>query len=176
MRTLAFLCFLAAPAFATDPASLPRTMVEDSPSFASVEAAVLAAYATVTQPFPRAEVGGAIVERDGKFFYTTPVGTGETMALGFRIGLHRGETLVAWYHTHGADPGWGAFERGEMEWFSKYDVEVAKRLGVPAYVAIEPTRNVRVFDPSLDKRRVTRTGRVIGREVALLPIFLASSH
>lgn len=176
MRTLAWLFLIAAPAFATDTASLPRTMVEDSPAFDSVAAAVLAVYATVTQPFPRAEVGGAIVERDGKFFYTTPVTTGETMALGFRIGLHRGETLVAWYHTHGEDPRWGAYERGEIEWLSKHDVEVAKRLGVPAYVAIEPTRIVRVFDPLLDKRRVTSTGRVMGREVALLPIAVALNH
>jgi proteasome lid subunit RPN8/RPN11 len=149
-------------------------MVEDSPAFAAVTEAVLAVYAIVTQPFPRAEVGGAIVEKDGRFFYTTPVTTAETMALGFRIGLHRGEKLVAWYHTHGADPRWGAFERGEIESFSRNDVEIAKQRGVPAYVAIEPTRNVRVFDPSLDKRRVTSTGRVFGREVALLPIAVAS--
>jgi proteasome lid subunit RPN8/RPN11 len=151
-------------------------MVEDSPAFAAVTEAVLAVYAIVTQPFPRAEVGGAIVEKDGRFFYTTPVTTAETMALGFRVGLHRGEKLVAWYHTHGADPRWGAFERGEIESFSRNDVEIAKRLGVPAYVAIEPTRNVRVFDPSLDKRRVTSTGRVFGREVALLPIAVASTR
>jgi Domain of unknown function (DUF4329) len=176
VRTLALLILVAAPAFATVPAPLPRTVVEDSPAFDSVAEAVLAVYATVTQPFPRVEVGGAIVARGGKFFYTTPVTTAEAMGLGFRIGLRRGETLVAWYHTHGADPRWGAYERGEIEWISRNDVEISIRLGVPAYVAIEPTRNVRVFDPAVDMRRVTSTGRVVGREVGLLPVAVASSH
>lgn len=176
MRTLALLCLVAAPAFASDTTSLPRTMVEDSPAFDSAAAAVLAVFATVTLPFPRTEVGGAIVERDGNFFYTTPVTTAEAMALGFRIGLHRGEKLVAWYHTHGADPRWDDYRRGEIDWFSKQDVAIATQLGVPAYLAIEPTRSVRVFDPLLDKRRVTSTGRTLGREIALLPIAVASSH
>jgi proteasome lid subunit RPN8/RPN11 len=170
------LCFMVAPAFAADTASLPRTLVEGSPAFDSVTDAVLAVYDSVTQPFPRAEVGGAIVQKDGKFFFTTPVTTDQTKALGFRLALHEGETLVAWYHTHPADPLWGWYARDELEFFSKGDVEVAKKLGVPAYVAIEPTRNVRVFDPSLDKRRMTSTGRAEGRQVATLPIAVSAGN
>jgi proteasome lid subunit RPN8/RPN11 len=170
------LCFLVARAVAADTASLPRTLVEGSPAFDSATEAVLAAYDAVTQPFRRTEVGGAIVQKDGKFFYTTPVTTDETMALGFRIALREGETVVAWYHTHPANPRWGPYEKGEMEYFSKGDVEVANRLGVPAYVAIEPTRNVRVFDPRLDKRRVTSTGRAVGRQVAILPVAVSAGN
>lgn len=168
------LCLLVAPAFAADTASLPRTLVEGSPAFDSVTEAVLAAYDSVTQPFPRVEVGGAIVQKDGKFFYTTPVTTDQSMALGFRIALRVGDTVVAWYHTHPANSRWGSYEKSEMEFFSKGDVEVANRLGVPAYVAIEPTRNVRVFDPRLDKRRITSTGRAVGRQVATLPVAVSA--
>jgi proteasome lid subunit RPN8/RPN11 len=170
------LCFLTATTSAADIASLPRTLVEGSPAFDSAIEAVLAVYDSVTRPFPRAEVGGAIVQRNGKFFYTTPVSTDQTMALGFRIALRQGETVVAWYHTHPADPEWSYYEKSEIEYFSKGDVAVAKQLGVPAYVAIEPTGSVLVFDASLDERRITSTGRSPGRQVAALPIAAAAGN
>jgi proteasome lid subunit RPN8/RPN11 len=121
------------------------------------------------------EVGGAIVQKDAKFFYTAPVTTDQTMALGFRVALQRGETIVAWYHTHPAAPEWDPYQKNEMEYFSKGDVAIAKRLGVPAYLTSEPAGDVLVFDPQLDRRRITSTGRAVGRRVAILPISLHSA-
>lgn len=170
------VCLLASPAMAADTVSPPRTSVEGSPAFDSAIEAVLAVYDSVTRPFPRAEVGGAIVLKTGKYFYTTPVSTGQATALGFRIALRQGETVVAWYHTHPADPDWSTYAKDDIEFFSKEDVAVSIRLGVPAYLAIEPTRNVLVFDVSLDKRRITSTGRAVGRQVAVLPVPVAARN
>jgi hypothetical protein len=133
-------------------------MLEDSPAFASMQEAAFAGLALVTARFADVEYGGAVVERGGGYFYTTPVTAHMGTELAFRILIPKDAHIVGMYHTHPR----GHIHLGDIEalaYFSSNDIAIARSLGVVSYIAEECARTVRMFDPSAPQNRHLEPGR-----------------
>lgn len=141
---LSLLSLMLSTAVAADP---PVTGVANSTAYDSIEEAVIAAFEPLVQPFAKEEVGGAIIERDGQFYFTQAVSIGVRSRLDLAVELRKGDTLVALYHTHPLQVSTNALSLKLLEQFSADDMRIARELNVRSYIAEEAGRTLRVFDP-----------------------------
>jgi len=133
-------------------------MLEDSPAFASMQDAAFAGLALITARFADVEYGGVVVERSGRYFYTTPVTAHMGTELAFRILMPKDAHIVGMYHTHPR----GHINLRDIDalaYFSSNYIAIARSLGVVSYIAEECDRTVRMFDPSAPQNRHLRPGR-----------------
>jgi len=142
---------------ATSP-EVPATMLEDSPAFASMQEAAFAGLALVTARFADVEYGGVVVERSGRYFYTTPVTSHVGTELAFRILIPMDAHIVGMYHTHPRGHI-NLLDIDALGYFSSNDIAIARSLGVVSYIAEECDRTVRMFDPSAARNRHLEPGR-----------------
>lgn len=85
--------------------------------------------------------GAIIVNADGEYRSTVPAaGTRDSFRLAFT--LKHGEHIAALFHTH---PG----HDSAAEYFSDNDIDVARRLGVPSFILVIDSGNVREFIPGV---------------------------
>jgi hypothetical protein len=141
MLLLALSLVAAGAAQADNPKSLPVAAITDSPAFDSVDAAALAALERITQPFGSDEKGGAIIERDHRFFYTSAVSSGSPSNIQYVLKKKQTDILVGIYHTQPS----GFLQRNDT--FSHDDMNVAKTLKVVSFIAAE-SGAIRRFDPA----------------------------
>lgn len=127
---------------------LPVTRVVDSPAFDTIEEAVIAAFRPLVRPFADTEYGGAIILRDGKFYYTEAVTLGDRAKLDFRIAKLKSDVVVGAYHTHPFHGSVGELGVKLSRQFSDADMRMAKQLKVLMFIAEESGNTLRVFDPS----------------------------
>lgn len=119
--------------------------------FPTPDAAALAALAEARAASRAYEYGGALFERDGLYYYTTPATEKESDALDLRIRLPADARLKALYHTHpGTDPG--ALE------ISGGDINAARAVRGAMYVGVIERGTVLFFDPYHDAKRYQESG------------------
>jgi proteasome lid subunit RPN8/RPN11 len=148
LAKLALLALVAAAlaAFPARAADLPSAVYAGGPTYATAEAAAIAAL-KVAAPLSREyEYGGAVLKTPDGYVYTAPVTTRESSAVRYRIELPASGSLAAVYHTHP--------DGGESKLFSPEDVRQSKALGLPSYIAALEDGSVRVFEPGMPVIRV----------------------
>lgn len=119
---------------------LPTSAVTETQAYASADQAAVAAL-RIAMPLSRDyENGGAIIERDGAFYYSDPVSNGDTGHIAFKAALPKGSRLAAIYHTHPSSE-----ENSRM--FSWDDVAEAKKLNLNSYIGVVGDGTIRFFDP-----------------------------
>jgi proteasome lid subunit RPN8/RPN11 len=141
MRTESARFIAAAVAFACALSPHPAS-AED---FTAVDDAALAALRSAMKHTDCHEYAGAVIERDGSYFFTQPAAShSDTFELHIR--LAQGEHLAAIYHTH---PRCRVDE--ESTYFSPDDVATAKALRVPSYIGVLFDHSVRRFNCATDQ-------------------------
>lgn len=129
---------LALVATAAASASAPSLLTETT-AYSSADEAAKAAEAAA-MPLSRVyEFGGVIVERNGRFFYTTPTTSGRTGEVKIRALIPVGARLAGLYHTHPGDSC--------GEFFSTEDVSTAMQMKLPSYIGVLSDGSVRRFVP-----------------------------
>lgn len=105
----------------------------------------------------RVEYGGAILKGEHGYRVTEPV-RGSDHDVAYTFALHRGETIVALYHSH---TGTQTID----EYFSWRDVQNADQLNVPSYIVIPGRANaVHLYQPH------TAHDKTLGARLAALTV------
>jgi proteasome lid subunit RPN8/RPN11 len=133
-------------------------LVTTTRGFDDADSAARAALAVAMARSREQEHGGAIFERDGRYYYTEPVSSGTREESRYDVAAPAGSRLAAIYHSH---------PRHEMdECVSATDVATARRLRVRSYIGIVSKGCIRVFDPGnmrgaylLKRERYGKIGR-----------------
>lgn len=100
-----------------------------------------------------AEFIGAILEREGQYFFSAQQGHRGHDRISLHLRYPANYTLVAFWHTHGA-------AANERVYFSDFDTRVAKQTGKPFYLA-DHSGELKVFrpgDPTLSAGKARRLG------------------
>lgn len=112
-----------------------------------------AARAALTEAMPlsdydRTEYAGVVLKCGDTYRYTKPDSIGESAAFRVRVTMPKGCELAGIYHTHPK-------ASTDDKFFSPLDVNIANRLGVPSFLGIVRTGELRVYRP--------RTSNTAGR-------------
>jgi hypothetical protein len=95
------------------------------------------------------EYAGAIIQRDGKFYYTTPVTDNcRTEVEGYRIVKPKGSLVVALFHTHPKSP---SLADDNSEVFSSADVKTAQDMHVDSFVGVMKNDTIIKYVPGADR-------------------------
>lgn len=153
------LIAFAAPASAR---AIPEArLLPDAAAFISAEDAAIAGLREAMPRSRRYEYGGAVLERDGRFYFTAPVTNRRRAHIAFSVVVPARHRIAAIFHTH-------PDHDTEGEKFSTNDVSQAKELNVVSYLGVLADRTVRVYDPlNMPTQRHREPGSLVGRgEVA----------
>ena len=93
-------------------------------------------------------VGGILRTEEGRFLVTHGRGEPDQEALQFSVGRTASQTIVAFWHTHGA-PG------RRTERFSIEDSETVRNTGIPFYL-ISPRGHITVLEPTAKGKSSSR--------------------
>ena len=144
-RTLAALLFLLAPVLAAA-APPPLSPLSAAEAYADAEQAAVAGLRLAMARGGVYEFGGAVVEKDGAFYRTEPVSSGEEGHIRFAVDVPAGARLVAIFHTHPDDGP-------QTRLFSWDDVNEAKKLGLTSYIGVMNDHVIRRFTPGVTPTR-----------------------
>jgi proteasome lid subunit RPN8/RPN11 len=138
LPALAALVLAAASAAAAR--ELPTSRVTETQAYAGADQAAVAALRIAMPLSQDYENGGAIIERDGAFYYSDPVSNGDTGHIVFKAAFPEGGRLAAIYHTHPSS-------EEDSRMFSWDDVNEARKLNVDSYIGVLGDGTIRFFDP-----------------------------
>lgn len=146
MRNLLILLILiSGNAIAGD---LPATIIKDSPAFATMQEASLAGMDVANTEANGIEFGGAVVQLNGKFFYTNPVTIESEHSVNFRVLIPVGAKIVAIYHIHPIlKSGLDQSDNAISMVFSEGDIDMAKKLNVPSFILCQVDKSKHEFIP-----------------------------
>jgi hypothetical protein len=137
-RILCLSLLLITNAFAVNPTvSSPDVTCQGYPS---LETAAIAALDKSKSLSETIEYAGVIYAYNGSYCFTQPVSSGSDHD--FAVRARFPGKLAGLYHTH------PRADRSEL--FSARDVETANALGLPSYIAVIATAEIRSFDPTRD--------------------------
>jgi hypothetical protein len=89
------------------------------------------------------EFGGALYEREGKYFFTTAVTNKNSYKVDYQISLPKGAKMIGMYHTH---PDSSPYSDA----FSVSDIETANRMMMTMYVGVVSKNHTLKYDPQKD--------------------------
>ena len=98
----------------------------------------------------QSEYMGAVYEQDGRYYYTEPRSLHSRTGGATRLQIPTG-SLRALYHNH--PPG------GGNDRFSPEDIKMARKLGVPSFVSIAPTKKRGKRAPGAESLRAYYPGQ-----------------
>lgn len=122
-----------------------------APAFESVDEAALAALREALPLSKRWEYAGCIYRLDGEYHYTEPATSKDRYSYDLVFRYPAAAEVVAFYHTHPP----AMFD----EVFSPYDIAAATESGLPSYLGVVDSGELKVFRPGetpVRKRYIAR--------------------
>ena len=154
-KAILLAALITSKAFAADPA----TFVTETTAYDTEQNAVKAALSIANEKAIGVEFGGAIIKRNGSFFYTDAVTTNDMSKVSFRVLKTHDSEIVAIYHIHPKTTVNNSDSKADdnaSRFFSNEDVQVATKMNVHSYIFVQIDNSTHEFVPGVSHTTIVK--------------------